>query len=141
MSTQPGAKFSLVVLSTLVIAALVGTFAFAEGTFAGPPPYDKKTEVTLKGSIQEVKKVQAPNGVEGTHLMLKDGKQVVEVFVGPSAFITRQGAAFGKDEAIEVIGSKLQVAGAPALLARQIKKGGKTFEFRDEQGSPLWARQ
>jgi hypothetical protein len=106
-----------------------------------PPPYDKATETTLKGPIQEVKLVDTPSGVQGTRLMLKQGQQIIEVYAGPAPFFTRQGLTFAKGEPVEVIGSKVQIKGAPALLARQIKKGDKIVVVRDEAGKPAWARQ
>jgi hypothetical protein len=138
MRVQFRLRLGLVLLAGLM---LLGTALSAQGgPGGGPPPYDKKTETTLKGPIQEVKTVQTPSGVDGTHLMLKDGKGLIEVFVGPAPFVTRLGVTFAKGEAIEVIGSKMQIKGMPALLARQIKKGGKTFQVRDESGDPLWLR-
>lgn len=122
----------------LAIAALMGTFVAAQGLGGAPPPYDKKTEATLEGSILEVKPVQTLNGVEGTHLMLDDGKQPVEVFAGPTPFVKHLGATFTKGERIKVIGSLMQIKGVQALLAQKITTGGKTFEFRDENGNPLW---
>ncbi|HEV7514661.1 MAG TPA: hypothetical protein VGR07_00025 [Thermoanaerobaculia bacterium] len=155
------------ILAALVAAVLTAGLALAQAKPAAPAPggspgatdagaanaaggaanagamprYDKATEVTLKGPIQEVKLVDTPSGVQGTHLMLKDGPQLIEVFAGPAPFFTRQGLTFAKGEAIEVTGSKVQVKGTPALLARQIKRGDKTVVLRDETGRPVWARQ
>ena len=121
-----------VILSIFAAMLLITASAFAQ------PPYEKKSEITLKGPIQEVKAYPTVSGVEGTHLMLKDGKQRIEVFAGPTLFLKQMGATFAKGETIEVIGSKMEIRGISALLARKIKKGAKTFEFRDEQGTPLW---
>jgi hypothetical protein len=112
----------------------------AAGRPGGPPPYDKATETTIKGPIQEVKLVDTPSGVQGTHLMMKQGTQTIEVFAGPAPYFARQNITFTKGTAIEVLGSKVQVQGVTALLAREIKMGGKTLKLRDESGQPAWAR-
>ena len=39
---------------------------------------------TLKGPIVEVRLVDTPSGVQGTHLILRQGQQMIEVFVGPT---------------------------------------------------------
>ena len=138
-----------------VLCVLTPGLALAQAKPAAPPPgaaasgtggpavpaYDKATETTLKGPIQEVKLVDTPSGVQGTRLMLKQGQQMVEVYAGPAPFFTRQAMTFAKGEAVEVTGSKVQIKGAPALLARQIKKGDKTVVVRDEAGKPAWNKQ
>jgi hypothetical protein len=109
------------------------------GAGAPPPRYDKRTEATLKGPIVEVKRIETPSGVQGTHLLLKDGKEPIEVFAGPTLFLERQKFPLAKGDAIEVTGSRVTFNGAPALLARQIKKGDTILVLRDENGRPVWA--
>jgi hypothetical protein len=151
------AQLSLSILSAALCAVVLSTgLALAQapapapapapgaagtGGTGGMPRYDKKTETTLKGPILEVKLVETPGGVQGTHFLLKQGQQTIEVFAGPSVYLTGQGMTFAKGEAVEVIGSRVQVAGIPALLARQIKKGDKTLALRDETGFPAWAKK
>jgi hypothetical protein len=136
MNDRRPVKLALAVLSA---AVLTSGLALAQAG-GGPalPSYDKATEITLKGPIQEVKLVDTPSGVQGTRLMLKQGQQLVEVYAGPAPFFTRQAMTFAKGEPVEVIGSKVQIKGASALLARQIKKGAKTVVVRDEAGKPAW---
>jgi hypothetical protein len=131
-------QLALVALVTLVLTA---TVSFAQGGQGGPPPYDKKTETTVKGPIQEVKLVDTPSGVKGTHLLLKQGSDTIEVFAGPAPYFEKNSFTFAKGDAVEVIGSKVDVNGVHALLARQIKKGGKTINPRDSDGQPNWRRQ
>jgi len=109
------------------------------GAGVPPPRYDKATEATLKGPIQEVKVVDTPSGIRGTHLMLKDGKQMIEVFTGPTVFLEHQNFPLAKGDAVEVIGSRVTVNGTSALLARQIRKGDTILLLRDENGRPVWA--
>ncbi len=143
LSTTLCAALCAVVLSTGLALAQAPAPAPAPGAAGtgGMPRYDKKTETTLKGPILEVKLVETPGGVQGTHFLLKQGQQTIEVFAGPSVYLTGQGMTFAKGEAVEVIGSRVQVAGIPALLARQITKGDKTLALRDETGFPAWAKK
>lgn len=113
----------------------------AGGPGSGPPPYNKATETTIKGPIAEVKLVETPSGMKGTRLMMKQGQQTIEVYAGPEPFFSGQHVTFTKGTTIEVIGSKVQVQGSPALVARQIKMGGKTIVIRDEAGKPAWAQK
>jgi len=125
-------------LAVLFAAALTSGLAQAQAGGPALPAYDKATETTLKGPIQEVKLVDTPSGVQGTRLMLKQGQQMIEVYAGPAPFFARQGLTFAKGEPVEVIGSKVQIKGVPSLLARQIKKGDKTAVVRDDAGHPAW---
>ncbi len=158
--------FSILCLSFLCIVALTASLGTDRAEAQGNPPapaagatrpggpgapgspgapvmprYDKATEATLKGPIVEVKLLETPNGVPATHLILQDGSGPIEVFVGPTLYLTAQGMTFAKGETIEVTGSKVQVGGAPALLVRQIKKGDKSLALRDQSGLPAWAKK
>lgn len=142
-------KLGLKLFSTVLCAALLTAgLALAQepppggpGTGAGVPPYDKTSETTVKGALDSVKQVDTPSGVKGTRLYLKQGGQTIEIYAGPANFFAKSGIVFTKGEALEVTGSKVDIQGASALLARQIKSGGKTIVVRDENGRPVWARQ
>ncbi len=129
-----------------LVAVLLGwanIFAIAEADSAprrGTPIYDPKTETTVKGSVEEVTQQTGKRGWSGTHLMLKTGSGNLEVHVGPARYISEQGFSFAKGDQIEVTGSKVTVSGKEALIAREIKKEGKTLRLRDEQGFPKWPR-
>ncbi|HTQ79051.1 MAG TPA: hypothetical protein VMM92_03580 [Thermoanaerobaculia bacterium] len=111
------------------------------GAGGGMPRYEKASETTLKGPIEEVKMVDTPSGVQGTRLILKQGDKKIEVYAGPAPFFARAKITFTKGEMIEVTGSKVEIQGTPALLAKQISKGGQIIVLRDDAGRPVWARQ
>jgi DNA/RNA endonuclease YhcR with UshA esterase domain len=123
---------------------LTGTAAFAQmGTGQGMDKgrmmmkYDPSTEVTVKGTVEEVQGGSNPMsqggmmgskkgmGRMGTHLVLKTQDGTLTVIVGPSRFIADKGFSFAKDDQIEVTGSKLKYQGKDEILAREIKKGDK----------------
>jgi hypothetical protein len=58
---------------------------------------------------------------------VKTEKETPEVQAGPTAYLTEKGitlATIGED---------------PVVIARQIKKGDKTWTLRDASGRPVWS--
>ena len=102
--------------------------------------YDPKTEVTVKGTIEDVQQQTGKRGWSGTHLVLKTDAATLDVHVGPSSYIAQQKFTFAKGDVIEVVGSKVTIADKEALLAREITKDGKTLVLRNAQGVPQWSR-
>lgn len=103
--------------------------------------YDPKTETTINGVVQEVKKIPGPGRRTGTHLIVKASDASYEVHVGPTWFLTQEKYTFAKGDHVEVVGSKVKFQGTDAILARQITKNGTTWTLRDAQGVPRWSRQ
>ena len=133
-------------MSLLMGASLAFTFANmaalaqGRGYGTGMSMYDPKTEVTVKGTIEDVQQLTGRRGWSGTHLVLKTDAATFDVHVGPSSYIAQQKFAFAKGDMIEVIGSKVTIADKQALLAREITKDGKTLVLRNAQGVPQWSR-
>ena len=126
-----------------LLAALVSMPALAQqggGGPAGSPRYDPKTEVVVKGTVEDVKEFPSQSGWRtGQHVTLKTEKGSLSVHLGPSDFWKKNGFALAKGDAIEVTGSKSTVDGAEVVLARTVKKGEKTVILRDAQGVPAWS--
>ena len=72
-------------------------------------------------------------------MILKTDKETLEVRLGPTTFLEKEKFTFAKGDQIEVTGSKVKIEGADALIAREVKKGGKTLTLRDAQGVPAWS--
>ena len=125
-------------LLTLLLGVSVST-ALAQGS-GSMRHYDPKTEITVKGTISEV---QQPAGMRGgwtgTHLILKTDAGDVVVHAGPSSYISQKQFSFAKGDVIEVVGSKVTMAGKEVVLAREITKDGKTLVLRNAQGVPEWS--
>ncbi len=116
------------------------SFAQAEsGTGQRAHRYDPSTETTMKGTVAGVTQQTGRQGGSGTHLTLKTADTSIQVLVGPSAYVEKQGFSFANGDEIEVTGSKVKTGGQDVLLAREIKKDGKALELRNAQGVPLWA--
>jgi hypothetical protein len=132
------------------------------------PNYNPATEVTVKGTVEEVQEDMMQPGMMqggqgqssgsmgnmgqmgsmgqmgrmghvGLHLILKTKKQSYTVLVGPSQFVKDKGFSFAKGDKIEVTGSKVKYGDSEALIAREIKKGNKVLTLRNAQGLPEWS--
>jgi hypothetical protein len=112
------------------------------------PKYDRATAVIVQGTVQEVQEGMMQSGQNGQmqgmghmglHLVLKTNKETLMVFVGPSSFVKEKNFTFAKGDQIEVAGSKVKYDDSVALIAREIKKEGKTLTLRDENGVPAWS--
>lgn len=134
-------RVSLIV-SAALLSLLVLPFAYAQRGL-GPGQqnriYNPATETTLKGTVEAVKTVTGRHGWNGTHLTLKAEGKSYDVHLGPASFIKEKGFSFGKGDQVEVTGSKVEYSGAEAIVAREVKKDGKTLLLRNPQGIPEWA--
>ena len=133
------AASSLVAVSaTLVLWLAPAGAQNPQGMGQGMPRYNAGTEATLEGTVEEVQAVTSMRGMEGTHLMLKTESETIEVHLGPAAFLKEKNVQLVTGDAVHVVGARVKIAGADALLAREIRKGEATWTLRDESGRPLW---
>ena len=124
----------------LVLIASVAQ-AQGRGPRQGSPRYDTASVITVSGMVENVTHQTGGTGWSGTHFTLKATNGTWDVHLGPSAFLERQGLKLGNGEQVEVTGSKIHSNGSDALLAREVKIGGKTYELRDQNGYPKWSRR
>ena len=130
----------------LILSLLFATLAIGTQAQMGSGPgnhmsnYNPKTEVTASGTVDRVTQESGSRGWQGTHLFLKTDNGVIEVHVGPANYIASQQFAFGAGDVVEVTGSKITMQNKDVLLAREIKKDGKTLVLRNAQGVPNWSR-
>ena len=133
----PSAPIRQCVLQFAAVAFLTAA-AFAQA----PPKYDRATETTVKGTVEELKLVPPSGGKPLAYLLEKTGpdkdKDTVQIFLCPKKFLDDIGVAFKADEAIQVTGSKVKQDGADLILAREIVMGGETLTFRFQDGKPAW---
>lgn len=128
-------------LSSFVLALAVSGTAFAQrGMGAGPMHYNRATETTLNGVVDEVKEMAAGGrGMGGIHLMFTAERGPIEVHVGPAAYISAQGFAFAKGDALTIVGSKVTMNGTDVVLAREIRLADRVLTLRDDKGFPRWS--
>src|ERR1700758_3973083 len=124
------------ILLLLIGAPLMGGLAAsaaAQGKSGNPvPKYDPATEVTLKGTVQEIKDFDCKfsRGIE-SHLELKmaDGS-VMEIHLAPVKFMKDYGITIANGP-VEVVGSKVTYQDSPTVLARKVTQGEMSYDLRD----------
>lgn len=101
--------------------------------------YDLKTEIPISGSIVKVQEIAAGKDFAGVHVTIQSGKDLFDVYLAPASFIKMLDVPLKvglKD--VDVIGSKIAVAGVSLILARELSVAKTTFVLRDSKGAPNW---
>ena len=113
--------------------------AAGEQTKKSIPKFDSASQTTITGVIDQVSEYRCPiSGTIGSHLTVSSPEGIVEVHLAASKFLKEYGFAFAKGDIVKVTGTEAVFDGKPAMLARQVKVGKRTYFFRDEKGIPLW---
>ncbi len=133
--------FTLIIAVLAVLAAAIPAKASPKAAAgAAVPKYDKATEATFKGVVEEVRDRQCPvSGGMGSHLVVKlaNGSNI-EVHLATTKFVQTYDMLFKKGDTVEVTGVKVQFEGVETIFAREVTRDGTTFVFRDKAGSPVW---
>jgi hypothetical protein len=102
--------------------------------------YDPAKVETITGRVEAVETLVPMRGMHNAvGLMVKTDRETILVHLGPDWYIGRLDTRLLKGDTIEVRGSRVTVAGKPALIAAEVKKAGKVLVLRDEAGIPVWA--
>ena len=102
--------------------------------------YNPSTVENISGVVESVDKIMPMKGMySGIHLMVKTDKETISVQLGPEWYIERLDTKIQKGDTIEVKGSRVTIAGKPAIIAAEVKKGDSTLVLRDSAGIPAWA--
>ena len=131
--------FIALAISTLALLSLPA-WTHGPGPQGRARHYNPATEVRETGTVENVCEVTGSQGWSGTHILLKTDKENLDVHLGPTTFLVESGFTFAKGDHIEVLGSRVKVGATDALLAREVKKDGKTLVLRDAHGIPKWSR-
>ncbi len=134
---------SAVLLGIFGVILLLGVDPVAAQRRGGgnqtPAHYDVAAELTVTGTVEEVRQVTEPGLGAGTHVTLKAGTETFDLALGPSRFMAQEKYHLAKGDQIEVIGAKTKVQGRDLLVVREIKRGSDTMTFRDARGFPMWS--
>ncbi len=108
--------------------------------------YNPQTVATVKGQVESLGSYgmtgwKAMPGMQIQGLLLKTDKGNITIYLGPPAYVRKQGFDLKQGDSLEVTGSQVTRDGRTLLLAAQVKKDGQTLKVRDEQGVPLWQEQ
>jgi hypothetical protein len=94
---------------------------------------------TVAGTVEAVERIEMGDGLACVRLQLRTGDGVLQVRVAPDWYLAEQKRTFAAGERIEVKGSRITFAGAPALVAGEIVRGGERIVLRAADGKPAWA--
>jgi hypothetical protein len=102
--------------------------------------YNPSTIETVSGTVVAVNQMSPMKGMgPGIHLELKTEKENVSVHLGPAWYLDRQDTRIQKGDHLEVKGSRVTIAGKPAIIAAEVRKGDELLKLRDENGFPAWS--
>jgi hypothetical protein len=102
--------------------------------------YDPETVSTVRGKASVVTVVSGRGGrTGGTHVILESAEQTLDVRLGPTWFLEREGVEIAQGDSLEVTGSVIGSDDDSFLIARELKKGDKVVTLRDQNGVPLWS--
>lgn len=118
-------------------------FGWGSGRCWGSGRYSRRYDVnkieTLNGKIVSVNGYTSRREIsQGVHLLVDTGKETVEVFLAPSWYLEDRDFVIAPEDKIVITGSRINLDGEAAIVAREIKKGNATLVLRDENGFPLW---
>lgn len=127
------------IVSGVVLACSAEVLAQGGRGAATAPGYDRKAEVTLQMTVTEIKRMAGPGGQGGVHLIVNSASGAIEVDLGPQWFLTERKYTFAVGDELTVTGARVKRNSGDALIAREVKRGAQTMQFRDPKGLPLWA--
>jgi hypothetical protein len=102
--------------------------------------YDPKSVETIIGEVTSVDRITPMKGMSGgVHLNVKTDKETVSVHLGPVWYLENQDVKIETKDKVEVKGSRATIAGKPAIIAAEVKKGDELLKLRDDSGFPVWS--
>jgi hypothetical protein len=145
-------KSKQLVTATFILSLMVAAPSWAQGLEqrggdAGTSKgqygrmYDSRTVETLTGEVIQVGKFNTRGGNDGACFTFKGASETLEVILGPGWYVNDQYLKIQPKDELVVKGSRVMVKGKPAIIATVVKKGDKTLNLRDENGTPVWVPQ
>ena len=124
----------------MTIAVLFSSFASSRDFRTQQlPAYDGTTTVDIFGTLQDVREVRDPEGLNGVFLTVRGEKGLIDVYVAPIDFLRDLGVVFTKGVPVQVKGSRVRLGGSNIILAREVRwKASITLTLRDARGRPFW---
>lgn len=101
------------------------------------PSYNPSAVVDVVATVREVREVTS-EPLRGQHLIVRVGRENVDVYLGPVEFLKSCGITFEKGDQVHLTGSRTKVDGAAIVLAQEVRRRGVSLTLRDEQGRPNW---
>ena len=103
MSIGRSARLFVLFAAVLLLGANRAAAQRGAGRGQGPVHYDIAKEVTVTGTIEDVRSVTGSGPGAGTHLTLKTSSETLNLALGPTRYMTQKKFALAKGDQIEVI--------------------------------------
>ncbi|BFP41248.1 hypothetical protein FGF1_20930 [Flavobacteriaceae bacterium GF1] len=101
--------------------------------------FNPETIESVTGEIQKILQISTrKNMAFGTHIIIKTHQEKLPVHIGPSWYLKELEIDFEKGDLVEIKGSRIEFEGQPTIIAMVLKKEGKEFVLRDQNGLPHW---
>ena len=120
-----------------LISGVLILSASAMLTAVSPPRATSGSERVISGTIKSLGSFPAVDGSVGVHIDLKTADGILDVRVGPAAFIGQNNFWFFADDPIVVIAAQEQPADG-VVWAKAIQKGSQVLVLRGDDGVPKW---
>jgi hypothetical protein len=98
--------------------------------------YNAAHEITVSGTVVEVRDITPAGTPHGTYLFLKTPTDTLKVHLGPSWGVTKDRKALSPGDGVLVVGCFVNPGTSPILLAREVHKAGTVLTFRNAHGFP-----
>ncbi|MEQ8975734.1 MAG: hypothetical protein RIE73_35800 [Coleofasciculus sp. C1-SOL-03] len=104
--------------------------------------YNPDSVETITGEVVSVDRFTSNRGrSQGMRMQMRTGNETVWVHLGPAWYWQNQGMTIEPNDRIQVQGSRVNMAGTPAIIAAQVQKGNQVLRLRNENGVPVWSRR
>ena len=100
--------------------------------------YDVNTVETQLGTVVSIDRISTEVNAGGIHLTLDTGNERLPIHLGPAWYLEEQSLLIAINDEIEVLGSRVVIDSAPALIAAEIKIDDTLIILRDRNGIPQW---
>jgi cytochrome c len=139
LRNNPDATFTVFFLAAVLGAAVLAQMPMRASEEAAP--YARTSEKTVEGTVERVEQYTRKDARTGTRVVLKTEHGVLDVDLGPAAYLTQNQFSLAEGDRIEVTGSEAKQGRSKVMLAWQVRKGSGTLILRNDQGTPLWSTQ
>jgi len=104
--------------------------------------YNPDSVETITGEVVSVDRFTSNRGrSQGMRMQMRTGDETISVHLGPAWYWQNQEMTIEPNDRIQVQGSRVNMAGTPAMIAAQVQKGNQVLRLRNENGVPVWSRR
>lgn len=102
-------------------------------------PYDTATEVSFRGTVENIRVYARPGMITSTHATVRTpAGESITVELAPPEYLEQQQLTLERGEEVEITGARVQYEIDEAVVARRLTQGDRTFTLRSADGAPRW---